>query len=56
MKRWRIRFVSGTVDYVDGYRAVVENGVLKIRTSHDTQFSESWKCFPLHNIEMYETV
>jgi hypothetical protein len=56
MRRWQIRFTSGRTDTVDGYRVQVENGILRIRTTHDTAYTDEWASFPLVNIEMWKEV
>jgi hypothetical protein len=56
MRRWEIRFTSGRVEIVDGYRVQVMDGILRIRTTHDTAYSDEWASFPLVNVEMWKEV
>ena len=55
-RHWEIRFTSGRVETVDGYRVKVEAGLLRIRTTHDDEFPDEWVSFPLANIEMWKEV
>jgi hypothetical protein len=50
-----IEFTDGTAKTIAGYRTRVENGVLSVRTSHDTAYNDIWENFPLANIKTWKT-
>ena len=56
MRRWEIRFTSGRIETVDGYRIKTIDGVLRIRTTHDTAYTEEWANYPLANIESWKEI
>lgn len=52
--RWCVTFTDGATRYVDGYHIYVDDGVLRIRTSHDTSYAVRWLSFPLANVRSWE--
>ena len=56
VRRWEIRFTSGRIETVDGYRTRTEDGVLRIRTTHDTAYNDEWANYPLVNIESWKEI
>lgn len=51
----KITYTNGDVEVIDGYRVKVEEGVLKVRTSHDTSYRDDWENMPLVNIRKWVT-
>ena len=56
VRRWEIRFTSGRIETVDGYRTRTEDGILRIRTTHDTAYTDEWENYPLTNIESWKEI
>lgn len=56
MTRWLITYTNGESEYVDGYRLRVVDNVVRIRTTHDTAYDESWTCFPLAGLRSWRRV
>ncbi|HLU72634.1 MAG TPA: hypothetical protein VKZ82_10645 [Nonomuraea sp.] len=50
-----IEFMDGSREAVEGYRVVTDDGLLKVRTSHNTAYTETWRRYPLANIKKYTT-
>lgn len=46
-----ITFMDDTTLRVQAYRVKVEDGVLRMRTSHETAYTDSWTSVPLVNIK-----
>lgn len=51
----KIEFMDGEERVVQGYRTRVTDGVLEVRTSHDTAYTDTWRRYPLVNVKSYTT-
>lgn len=50
-----IEFMDGSRETVEGYRVITDDALLKVRTSHGTAYTETWRRYPLVNIKKYTT-
>ena len=56
MAKVKITYVDHVEETVTCERVVVDNGVLKCRTSHASAYVDTYKNFPLVNILSWETL
>lgn len=52
----KVTFTDSTSETVDCYRTRVEDGILRLRTTHDTAYDERWDSYPLANIRNWKQV
>lgn len=51
--RLTIDFLDGTRETITGYRHEVRDGILRVRTSHNTSYRDDWTSYPLTSIKKW---
>lgn len=53
MDKWKIILLNGEEEVATGYAVRWGDGVLKIRTSHNTAYVEEWIYWPLTSVQSW---
>lgn len=48
-----VTFLDGSTETVQGYRVEHRDGILRVRTSHDTSYRNDWMNYPLTSIKRW---
>lgn len=56
METWKIVLLNGKEEIVSGYIIRSRDGVLAIRTTHQTAYFEDWIYWPLTSVESWRKV